>query len=168
MRDVTLRGGDAAERVREDGYAVLARAIEPGLVAELAGAIERCMSALAVPFGPNEFLGFRTRRVFNLLARDPLFARIPIHEAVLPVVERVLDPECLLSSLTAIEMNPGETPQPLHADDGSIPLSKPHPALTCTAIWALSAFTEANGGTRVVPGSHRADHSPRRHERDAA
>jgi len=161
MRDVTLRGGDAAERVREDGYAVLERAIEPGLVAELAGAIERCMSALAVPFGPNEFLGFRTRRVFNLLARDPLFARVPVHEAVLPVVERVLDPECLLSSLTAVEMSPGETAQPIHADDGSLPLAKPHPPVTCTAIWALTDFTEENGGTRVVPGSHRM-HSPRR------
>jgi ectoine hydroxylase-related dioxygenase (phytanoyl-CoA dioxygenase family) len=158
---------DAAARVIEGGYAVLERAIEPALVAELVGAIDRLMAELAVPFGPNDFLGTRTRRLFNLLARDPLFARVPIHDAVLPVVERVLDPECLLSSLTAIEMHPGETAQPLHADDGSIPLPKPHVPITCTAIWALSDFTEENGGTRVVPGSQRADHSPGRAERDA-
>ena len=158
---------DAAARVIEDGYAVIERAIEPALVTELVAAIDRRMAALAVPFGPNDFLGTRTRRLFNLLARDPLFARVPIHDAVLPVVERVLDPDCLLSSLTAIEMNPGETAQPLHADDGSIPLPKPHVPITCTAIWALTDFTEENGGTRVVPGSQRADHSPRRDERDA-
>jgi len=157
---------DAAARVVDDGYAVLERAIEPALVAELVAAIDRRMVQLAIPFGPNDFLGTRTRRIFNLLARDPLFAQVTIHEAVLPVVERVLDPECLLSSLTAIEMNPGETAQPLHADDGSIPLPRPHVPITCTAIWALTDFTEENGGTRIVPGSQRADHAPRRDERD--
>jgi ectoine hydroxylase-related dioxygenase (phytanoyl-CoA dioxygenase family) len=158
---------DAAARVVGNGFAILERAIEPALVAELAGAIDRRMDELAVPFGANDFLGTRTRRLFNLLARDPLFARVPIHDAVLPVIERVLDPECLLSSLTAIEMSPGETAQPLHADDGSLPLAKPHGPLTCTAIWALTDFTDANGATRLVPGSHRADHSPRKEERDA-
>lgn len=156
-----------AARVLEDGFAILERAIEPQLVAELTAAIDRALEAFAVPFGPNDFLGTRTRRLFNLLARDPLFARVPVHEAVLPVVERVLDPECLLSSLTAVEMSPGETAQPLHADDGSIPLARPHAPITFSAIWALSDFTEQNGGTRVVPGSHRADHAPRRDERDA-
>jgi ectoine hydroxylase-related dioxygenase (phytanoyl-CoA dioxygenase family) len=158
---------DPAARVAEEGYAVLERAMEPALVAELVAAIDRRMRELAVPFGANDFLGTRTRRLFNLLARDALFARVPVHEAVLPAVERVLDPECLLSSLTAIEMHPGETAQPLHADDGSIPLPKPHVPITCTAIWALTDFTEENGATRLVPGSHRAAHSPRKHERDA-
>jgi ectoine hydroxylase-related dioxygenase (phytanoyl-CoA dioxygenase family) len=156
---------DAAARVAEDGSAVLERALEPALVAELVAAVDRCLAQLAVPFGPNDFLGTRTRRLFNLLARDPVFARVPVHDAVLPVVERVLDPECLLSSLTAVEMHPGETAQPLHADDGTLPLPRPHAPVTCTAIFALTDFTEANGGTRVVPGSHRFDHAPRRGER---
>jgi len=30
-------------------------------------------------------------------------------------------------------------------------------AVTCNTIWAMSDFTEENGGTRVIPGSHRFD-----------
>ena len=125
-----------------------------GELAEIVAAIDRVIGELDVPFGTNEFLGFRTRRVFNLLARDPAFERLPVHAALLPIVEALLDRECLLSSLTAIELNPGETRQPLHADDGTLPLPRPHPAYTCSAILALTDFTESNGATHYVPGSH--------------
>ena len=32
--------------------------------------------------------------------------------------------------------------------------------MVCNTMWALTDFTEANGATRVVPGTHLADHSP--------
>ena len=66
---------DAAARVVADGYAILERAIEPALVAELVAAIDRRMTELAVPFGPNDFLGTRTRRLFNLLGARPALRR---------------------------------------------------------------------------------------------
>ena len=157
----------AARRVADEGYAILRGAIEPGLVSELAEAIDRALDELRVPFGDNVFLGERTRRIFNLLDRADVFARVPLHPAVLPVVDGVLDPECLLSSLTAVEMGAGETDQPFHADDGSIGLPKPHAPVTCTAIWALSDFTLDNGGTRLVPGSHRFGRRPLPGERPA-
>ena len=61
--------------------------------------------------------GHATRRMYNLLAKDPLFAAMPAHPSVLPVVERLLDRGCLLSGMTAIDIGPGEEPQPLHGDD---------------------------------------------------
>jgi ectoine hydroxylase-related dioxygenase (phytanoyl-CoA dioxygenase family) len=152
----------AAAEVVDRGFVILEHVVDPDLVDRLSRRIDELLDELAVPFGDNTFLGHRTRRIFNLLGRDACFADVVLHEAVLPVVERVLDPECLLSSLTAIEMQPGETDQPLHADDGSMGLARPHPPLSCTAIWALTDFTEANGATRVVPGSHHADRIPRR------
>jgi ectoine hydroxylase-related dioxygenase (phytanoyl-CoA dioxygenase family) len=79
---------------------------------------------------------------------------------VLPVVEGVLDGGCLISSLSSIAIGPGESPQPIHADDQLIPIPKPHPPIICNTMWALTDFTEANGATRLVPGSHTLDHSP--------
>jgi ectoine hydroxylase-related dioxygenase (phytanoyl-CoA dioxygenase family) len=155
---------EAAARIDDEGWAVLERVVPDELVAELRATVARLLDELGVGHGTNRFLGHRTRRIFNLLARDPVFAAVPVHEPVISVVEQVLDPECLLASLTAITMEPGQDAQPLHADDGSIPLPKPHPALGCTAIWALTDFTEANGATRVVPGSHRRERGPRRDE----
>ena len=65
-----------------------------------------------------------------------------------------------MSSLSSIAIGPGETPQPIHADDQVIPLPKPHPPTVCNTMWALTDFTDANGATRIIPGSHQATESP--------
>jgi ectoine hydroxylase-related dioxygenase (phytanoyl-CoA dioxygenase family) len=72
----------------------------------------------------------------------------------------VLDQGCLISSLSSINIGPGETAQPIHADDQLIPIPKPHPPTVCNTMWALTDFTEANGATRIIPGSHLRDHDP--------
>jgi ectoine hydroxylase-related dioxygenase (phytanoyl-CoA dioxygenase family) len=157
---------DPRTALERDGYAVLEGVIDADMVQELLETVDRVMVDAAIPFGTNAFLGLRTRRIFNLLARDPVFARVPLHPTVLPVVEQVLDEQCLLSSLTAIEMNPGQDAQPLHCDDGSIALPRPHPTVLCVALWALTDFDHANGATRLVRGSHRRDRRPAKGERE--
>lgn len=151
-----------ARAIEEHGYAVAEAAIPEDLRLALVETVDGCARELKIPFGANDFLGERTRRIFNLLARDPLFRTVPVFARTLPLVERLLDDECLLSSLTAIEMNPGETEQPLHRDDGSYGLPRPGPPMVVIAMWALTDFSRENGGTRVVPGSHRAPSRPRK------
>ena len=68
-------------------------------------------------------------------------------------------------------VDPEERAQPIHADDQLLPLPKPHVPTVCNTMWALTDFTEANGATRIIPGSHLRDHSPEfgsRHESIAA
>src|SRR5690606_28116587 len=108
----------------------------------------------------NAFEGSKTKRIYNLLVHGALYQEIPVHPNVLPVVERVLDSGCLVSSLSSIAILPGEIPQPIHADDQLIPIPKPHVALVCNSMWAISDFTEENGATRIIPGSHLRDASP--------
>ena len=150
----------AASEVAERGWTILPDAIEPELVAELAADLARLEAELHAAPAANSFEGTNTIRIYNLLARSPAWWKVPIHEAVLPVVERVLDRGCLVSSLSSINIGPGETAQPIHADDQLIPIPKPHPPTVCNTMWALTDFTEENGATRLIRGTHQADSSP--------
>ena len=146
--------------IDEQGYTVVEGAIDTDLVDALADDLARLEHDLDIRPASNAFEGTRTTRVYNLLAHGPHFEQIPIHPAILPICQGVLDSGLLVSSLSSIAIGPGETPQPIHADDQVIPLPKPHPATVCNTMWALTDFTEANGATRLVPGLHTADHSP--------
>jgi ectoine hydroxylase-related dioxygenase (phytanoyl-CoA dioxygenase family) len=156
---MTTAAGHIA-RILSDGYTIIEGAIEPELVAELRGDLARLEAELHVAPADNDFEGRHTLRVYNLLARGDAWAKVPVHPNVLPVVEGVLDRGCLISSLSSIAIGPCETAQPIHADDQLMPLAKPHVATVCNTMWALTDFTEANGATRIVPGSHLADSSP--------
>lgn len=103
----------------------------------------------------NDFEGRSTLRAYNLLRHGPLWETIPVHPDVLGVVEGVLDGGCLVSSLSSVRIGPGETAQPLHADDQLFPLTPPHPPVVCNTMWALTDFTADNGATRIVRDSHR-------------
>ena len=149
-----------AKQIAEDGYTIVEGAIETDLVDALNEDLLRLERELGIVPAANDFEGTKTVRIYNLLVHGELYERIPVHEHVLPVVERVLDPGCLVSSLSSISIGPDETAQPIHADDQLIPIAKPHVATVCNSMWALTDFTEENGATRLIPGSHLADASP--------
>lgn len=149
-----------AERIRQDGYTVLEKVVAPQLVEDLKAAVERIEREHALTTAKTSFEGYKTLRVNNLLTYDEVFWEVPLHEAVLPVVEAVLDKECLLSSFCSLVLGPGQEAQPIHEDTQLIPLPRPHIPITINAIWALSDFTATNGATRIVPGSHKYDRAP--------
>jgi ectoine hydroxylase-related dioxygenase (phytanoyl-CoA dioxygenase family) len=159
----TLSSGEVTEHVRNiagQGYTIVEDAIEPDLVAELNDALLRLEVDLGIVPASNDFEGRDTVRIYNLLVHGEVFERVPVHDNVLPIVEGVLDDGCLISSLSSIAIGPGETPQPIHADDQLMPIPKPHPPTVCNTMWALTDFTEANGATRIIPGTHVAEASP--------
>jgi len=148
------------EQIVRDGFTILESVIEPELVDTLASDLKRIEQDREIGYCRNDFEGEHTVRIYNLLVHGKLYGRIPVHAAVLPLVERVLDDGCLISSLSSISIDPGETAQLLHADDQLIPLEKPHSPIVCNTMWALTDFTRENGATRFVPGSHESDRNP--------
>ena len=151
---------DHVTRIEKDGFTIVEDAIDPSLVDRLVAAIDALHAELSVGPATNLFEGLATLRVYNLLARGKVFEEVPVHDRILPIVERVLDAGCLVSSLSSITIMPGERSQPIHADDQLIPLPKPHVPIVCNSMWALTDFTEENGATRILPGTHKSDRSP--------
>ena len=147
-------------RIAEDGYTILPNAIEPDFVDEIDDALNKLELDLGTVPAGNLFEGVHTWRVYNLLVHGQTFEKIPIHPNVLPVVEGVLDPGALISSLSSIAIGPDEQAQPIHADDQLIPLARPHVPIICNTMWAITDFTEKNGATRLIPGSHLREEAP--------
>jgi ectoine hydroxylase-related dioxygenase (phytanoyl-CoA dioxygenase family) len=158
VNDVVIEA--AAARVRDDGWAVVEKAIDLDFIDAIHNDLLRLEHDLGIAPADNLFEGLHTTRIYNLLVNGPIYERIPVHPNVLPIVERVLDPGLLVSSLSSIAIGPDETSQPIHSDDQLVPIPKPHPPIICNTMWAITDFTEENGATRLCPGTHLADHSP--------
>ena len=105
--------------------------------------------------GRNPFEGHLTERVYALLNKTDLLVPLVLNPIVLDMVDRVLSPGALLSACLAINIHKGETPQGLHSDDSFYYVPRPREALGVSAFWAIDEFTEQNGATEVIPGSHK-------------
>ena len=72
------------KEVAEQGYTIVEDAIEPALIDELNDALARLERFFDVQPSPNSFEGHQTLRIYNLLAFDDVWQRVPVHEHVLP------------------------------------------------------------------------------------
>ena len=99
------------------------------------------------------------QRLFNLLDKGEEFWQLLLHPIVDEVVYHLLGENVISSSATANIVRSGGAPMALHSDQGyvDIPITD---AVVCNTIWMLSDFTADNGGTYLVPGSHRRNRSP--------
>ncbi len=143
----------------EVGFAVIERAADAATMDRLDADFDPYMNRVAL--GATEFAGYRTRRINNLLAKSATCGALAMHPLVLALCDRVLLPYCVryhLHVTSLIELQPGERAQGLHRDGAIYPVRFPSIPMTLAAFWACTDFTAENGGTSVVPGSHRWEH----------
>ena len=93
--------------------------------------------------------------VFNLPVLDPVFFPVIDHPVILPVLEHFLDRSLILGSLSSRIVRPGDGTQDFHSDIPGHILNVKSPVMMNT-VWMLDDFSPSNGGTRVVPGSHKS------------
>jgi ectoine hydroxylase-related dioxygenase (phytanoyl-CoA dioxygenase family) len=141
----------------EAGYCIVPDALDTAELATVRHALDRAAAedderGVALRYGPNG----ANQRLWALLNRGDEFVRLATHPLGLAIVRSGLGHDIQLSNLSANITGPGGDREigRLHTDQGF--LSEPWPVQLATNVaFLLDDFTEENGATLVVPGSHK-------------
>jgi ectoine hydroxylase-related dioxygenase (phytanoyl-CoA dioxygenase family) len=123
-----------------------------------------------------------------LLNKGDVFFELIDHDIYTTLVEHLIGSDYLVSCVDAQIQHPGAGTMPLHTDQWWMPPpmtpGEPNPkisnitrgsgtsldpspaghriapAATVNAMWMITDFTEQNGATRIVPGSHHSGKQP--------
>ncbi|HEX2591916.1 MAG TPA: phytanoyl-CoA dioxygenase family protein [Rhizomicrobium sp.] len=150
----------ALDLLKSEGVLVLEHAIDAAALADLRKELAPWFNRAHCGTGP--FFGRQTLRFGGLFAKARSTAQLAIHPLVLPLMEFALKGDPSSPTCDAIELNltqgigigPGEPPQFLHRDEDIWPFPNTFEIMS-NAMWAIDDFTEENGATRLIPGSHK-------------
>lgn len=153
----TTTADEVVAILRQDGGVILTDATTVEVLDEIQAEMEPHIEAGKA--GSFAFAGYKTVRVGALLARSKAVQQLVMHPLILEVTKKSLA-KCdaiQLNNTQVVSIGDGEAPQGLHRDQDAYPYPFPtgfEPELS--TMWPLNtAFTEENGATRVVAGSHR-------------
>ena len=138
------------------GFLVLENMLTPFQQNQLAAELEPWLER--TPRCEGDFYGWSTTRVGGLLSKAPFVQHLVLNPRILAIAEALLRPacDCIQLNLTqATRVHPGERAQAPHRDEEMWPADTQGRPWLINVMWAVSDFTEANGATRVWPGSHR-------------
>lgn len=145
------------DKLMRDGYVIIESLIGEN---EL-DAIRSVAPELLGHNGRNSFEGHKTQRVYDVLSKTTSIDRLADHPRILGLLDRIFLPGFLLSQAQIINIQHGEKAQMLHYDDAFYRIPRPRPPLGAATVFAIDDFTEKNGATVIIPGSHVwADEGP--------
>ena len=151
---------DIEAALRDSGCVVVEDVLDRGHLDRLGRELQPHLDA--TPAGGDAFTGFSTRRTGSLIARSTAFRPLANHPIVIGALDGVLGDHATSYQLhltQVIAIGAGEPAQMVHRDQWAFDFFS-FPAgfeVECHTMWALTDFTEANGATRVIPGSNHWD-----------
>jgi hypothetical protein len=162
MREGNVTRERALFHLEMDGWCVLEGIIPPQDVDHVRECVAATVTRHRNPEAPPGI-----GHVSGLIAVDQSVAGYLADYRILEIVAAVFGPHARISMTSAMVNFPGNGRGGWHADwpfnqrnAGHIPVPYPDTLMHLTSIWMLSEFTAHNGGTLVVPGSHRMRTNP--------
>lgn len=155
--DATVSQDDVIQALEVAGAVIVKDLIGDEVIARFESEVQPFIDS--TPMGRDEFTGKGTKRTGALAARSATCRDLILNELTLGTAEKYLQPftrKILLHLTQTIEIHPNSPAQQIHRDRYAWGAYLPRdiePQLN--TIWAMTDFTEENGATHCVPGSHR-------------
>ncbi len=149
---------------RRDGAVIINNMLNPSILESLNNELKIATESFKAGSrsnlsGVKDFWGERTIRYSQLAKRSPTFLNnVLVHDLYHKIVSSELDDPYWMNTGQMMVVCPFEKCQLLHRDAENWPnmcLSSDQPEVTVSCMFALNDFTEENGATVVVPGSHK-------------
>lgn len=141
-------------RIREDGFAVLGPLVNAEMVAVMRSALGRAIDEDLVQWSGNPWYKDHWM-VHNLMARAPVFLEFLENALMHAYLSRLLSPSCILYAYTSSSLPPegSNLSRRIHVDAQAECLDY---VTNVGVLVALDDFTDDNGATYYLPGSHRS------------
>lgn len=157
---------DFHDQFNQNGYYVLKNVLSPQEVIRVRTIVSALRKHEQDIGGAHFYDGSGLlQRVWNLLNKHPHFLELVQHPVIYDAMEAIFDRPTIhqkfyLSSFQSNTLLPGASEQKVHIDT---PFPEPLPLwpVKANSIWLLDDFTENNGATEVVPGSHLRTYKPK-------
>jgi len=160
------------KRFNKDGFVILENFISPNQVEKIKQKVYE-LYEWEIKKGKDYKYVFdktnKTKRIWNLVNKSSIFRNLIQNKELNQFMEWIFDRKTkhqkyYLSSFQASILQPGSSRQKIHIDT-QVPDPLPPWPMKANSIWMIDDFTEQNGSTEVIPGSHKFKYKPKSKDR---
>ena len=151
------------EQLKQNGFTVVENVIPDTELSDISASIQSATDDNANPGALEKGIG----HVGGFMRHNQSLAPYLADRKVLDPIEGLLGPLVKVSYTTAAINMPGNPRGTWHADwpfnqgnAGHVEAPYADFPMHVTTLWMISAFSAENGGTLIVPGSHRESNNP--------
>ncbi|MCE2439006.1 MAG: phytanoyl-CoA dioxygenase family protein [Candidatus Latescibacteria bacterium] len=171
-----MEPAEIAHHIRENGYCIVEKVIPSGKVDGIRKRVVRAQAATEAAHQARERatrarghrVGARGVGVLKqAINHDQSFAPYLADRRIVGALEIFFGPWVRISCTDAVVNQPGNERGYWHADwpfnqtnASNVPAPYPDAMMHASSLWMLTDFSPANGGTLLLPGTHRKDRNP--------
>ncbi|EAU29533.1 predicted protein [Aspergillus terreus NIH2624] len=163
----TVSPKQAAQMLQEDGVIILKSFLAPDVMQRFQAEVDEDVekTSTGARMKAYKLVNDKTKHMADLIVRSEVFRSDilthPLYHAIADELFRADYGDHWLNASAVLQLMPGAPAQQLHRDEEIFAASKfrspTDPQLSLSCLVALTEFTEENGATRLIPGSHLWD-----------